>query len=98
MNPPILLNHGSIVSSNSSHILSNILHDEIVIMDLKNGNYLNLNRIGSAIWDLIENPISIHELIELLLHQYEVEEQECQTHVFEFLNTLIQHDLLVIKS
>ncbi|MHA8103826.1 lasso peptide biosynthesis PqqD family chaperone [Aquirufa nivalisilvae] len=88
----------TIISSNSSNIMSNVLHDEVVIMDLKNGNYLNLNRIGTAIWDLIKNPIAIHDLIQALLLKYDVEEQACQTHVLEFLNTLILHDLLIIES
>lgn len=98
MHPPILLNSGSIVSSNSSHIISNVLHDEIVIMDLKNGNYLNLNRIGSSIWTIIEKPVSIHELVQLLLTKYDVETQECTTQVLEFLNTLQQHNLLQVKA
>ncbi|MHA8065793.1 lasso peptide biosynthesis PqqD family chaperone [Aquirufa sp. ROCK2-A2] len=88
----------SLISRNSTNIICNVLHDEIVIMDLKNGNYLNLNRIGSSIWNRIENPILVHELINQLLFKFEVEEQECQNQVFEFLNTLLQHDLLDIKS
>ncbi|CAM4251846.1 lasso peptide biosynthesis PqqD family chaperone [Cytophagaceae bacterium 50C-KIRBA] len=97
MQSPIYLTLESVISRNSSHIVSNVLHDEIVIMDLKNGNYLNLNRIGSSIWNLIEKPISVHDLIQMLLAKYQVEAHECHTHVFEFLNTLEQHDLLVIQ-
>lgn len=98
MNLPIILNSKSIVSRNSSNIISNVLHDEIVIMDLKNGNYLNLNQIGSSIWDLLESPISINALIHVLLGKYEVEESECHAHVVEFLHTLQQHGLLVVQS
>lgn len=75
----------------------NIVSDmdgETVMMNIHNGSYYNLGRIGGRIWELITTPISAQELVEVLMTEYEVSRQECEEHVLGFLTRLGEEKLI----
>lgn len=72
------------------------LDGEKVMMDMERGNYFMLNPIGSRIWDLINEPISVHQLVSLLREEYDVNEAECLEGVKDFLHELHHSNLLNI--
>ena len=72
------------------------LDGEKVMMDMESGNYFMLNPVGSRIWDLIDKPVTVAEIINSLREEYEVEESECQQAVKEFLHELHHSNLLLI--
>ena len=74
------------------------LDGEKVMMDLEKGHYFMLNGVGSDIWDLIENPISIKMIIEELMKQYEVGYEECEKEVKDFLHNLHHANLVMIHA
>lgn len=72
------------------------LDGEKVMMDMDRGNYFMLNPIGSRIWDLINEPISVGRLVSLLREEYDVSEDECLEGVKDFLHELHHSNLLNI--
>lgn len=52
-------------------VLSTNIDGEAVLMSVDSGNYFTLNPIGSAIWDLLERPLSLAQLHEELLKKFE---------------------------
>lgn len=72
------------------------LDGEKVMMDMDRGNYFMLNPIGSRIWDLINEPISVRRLVCLLCKEYDVSEDECLEGVKDFLHELHHSNLLNI--
>ena len=74
------------------------LDGEKVMMDLEKGHYFMLNGVGSDIWDLIENPISIKMIIEELMKQYEVSYGECEKEVKDFLHNMHHANLVMIHA
>lgn len=72
------------------------LDGEKVMMDMDRGNYFMLNPIGSRIWDLINEPISVRRLVSLLREEYDVSEDECLEGVKDFLYELHHSNLLNI--
>jgi len=69
-----------------------------VMMSVENGEYFGLDPVGSRIWDLIENPIRIDSLVDLLLEEFDVSKEQCESDTFEFLNELREKNLLLIIS
>lgn len=67
---------------------------EIVMMHLDKGKYFALNPVGSRIWELIEKPQVVEDIITGLLAEYEVDAQTCQDEALEFMNNLYNEDLL----
>ena len=73
------------------------LDGEKVMMDLEKGQYFALNSVASRIWEVIESPISINKVIDTLLEEYEVEREECEKSVLEFVQGLEDASLISVN-
>ena len=78
--------------------LSADLDGEVVILSIDNGRYYDMNEVGSRIWALMERPISVAALIDLLVGEFEVEREICQEEVLAFLRELHADGLVQISD
>lgn len=92
------LNPDAIIQRNESKFLANALGDEMVMMNMDSGDYLGINSVGSDIWNLISEPITIDELIKKITAIYEVNDEQCKNEVNVFLAKMQEHDMLIVKS
>jgi len=74
------------------------LGGESAILDVNSGIYYGLNDTGTRIWDLIQEPKSIHEVRDILLKEYEVEPDRCDHDLLEVLNELLGKGLIEIED
>jgi hypothetical protein len=72
------------------------LDGEIVMLDNESGQYFGLDPIGSSIWELIEQPIVVNDLIDDLIAEFDVKKEQCIVDVLEFLTDLINKKLVVV--
>jgi hypothetical protein len=83
-----------------SQVKGNIVSDmagEKVMLSIKNGKYYNLGEIGGEIWSILEEPITVSQLIASLMATYEVEQADCEEEVISFLELLLQEGLIEIE-
>ena len=64
------------------------LAGEKVMVDFTQGKYFMLKGVGNAIWDLLEDKVSVASIIEKLLQEYDVEEEQCVSSTIKFLEQL----------
>lgn len=77
----------------------NIVSDmdgERVMLSIQNGKYYNLGGIGGTIWDFIEEPRSVTQLVTALMLEYEVEQSTCEEQVVSFLELLLEENLVEV--
>lgn len=77
--------------------IGNIVSDmdgEKVMLNISNGKYYNLGKVGGIIWERIEKPIKVRKLIDELILEYEVEYSECKEQVLLFLEQLLEESLI----
>lgn len=79
-----------------SGVLFNHVDDELVMMDVERGIYFGINAVGAAIWEKIQNPISIQEVINQLLEEFEVSEEVCIRETLAFLQEVEKHKVIEI--
>lgn len=62
-------------------VISRLVGDEVVLLDLAKGTYFGLDPVGSRIWQLAESGKSLSEICDALLLEYDVarEQLECDT-------------------
>ena len=72
-----VINYQSIIQRSNKLVSSN-MDGETVMMSIENGEYFGLNSVGSRMWELIENPIKVNTLIELLLDEFDVSREQCE--------------------
>ena len=53
-----------------------------------------LNEVGSRIWQLIDAPMTVDDLVETLSHEYEVTPECARGDVVEFLDLLASRGLI----
>ena len=70
------------------------LSGEKVMIDFETGKYFMIKGVGNDIWNLIQNEITVGEIIEKLLQEYDVEEQECEASVVAFLENLQKYGFI----
>lgn len=76
--------------------LFSVVDDEVVILSVKDEEYLNLNKIGSYIWLQLEKTQSYSTLIENLCEEYEIDKTTCIHDTKTFLEELIEKDIIQI--
>jgi hypothetical protein len=80
----------------SSDQVSGDLDGKVVLLSIENGEYYNMNEVGSRIWALLEKPTTVAALIEQLLAEFEVDRPTCETEALAFLEQLRRDRLLKI--
>ncbi|HNX65260.1 MAG TPA: PqqD family protein [Bacteroidales bacterium] len=78
----------------NSKTISGRLHDEMVMMDMEQGKYFSLNQTATAIWEHLENPLTIEQLCDRLMDEYEVEREQCVEEIKEYLDEMKELSLV----
>ncbi len=84
----------SVVGQVTSVVASDI-DDEKVMMSVEKGEYFGLERVGSRIWEMIENPARVSALVDQLLERFDVDRATCERDVLAFLMDL--HDAGIVR-
>ena len=79
-------------------IVASDIDNEKVMMSVEKGNYYGLDPIGSRIWDLMEKPVKVADLIDTLLLKYDVERETCKQDVIVFLEELRKEGILQVEG
>ena len=77
-------------------LLDGDISGETVLMSITTGSYYSLNATGAAIWQHLEQPLSLVELCNRLSQEFEVEPQHCQQSVSQFAQRMIDQQILLI--
>lgn len=70
------------------------LSGESVILNLKNGVYYGLDRVGTRIWNLIQAPTMVASIRDSLLAEYEVDSGRCEADLLRLLQKLADQELV----
>lgn len=70
------------------------LSGEKVMIDFDSGKYFMIKGTGNDIWDLIQEEITVDDIIKKLLQDYDVTEEECIKSVEEFLLKLKDYEFI----
>lgn len=74
------------------------LNDDIVMMDLDEGKYYALNSTAGAIWDKLQKPMSVSEIIDCLQKEYDIDDEKCYLDTIELLDSLKEAKLITTKE
>ena len=72
------------------------LNGEKVMMNLDKGQYYALNQVGGRIWEIIERPSTVREIIDILLKEYEIDAEPCEQAVISFIGRMTDEALIIV--
>jgi hypothetical protein len=77
--------------------VSSDLGDEVAILNLEAGTYYGLDAVGARIWSLIQEPRTVEEIRDVLVSEYEVEPDRCESDLIALLQSLEGEGLIEVR-
>lgn len=72
----------------SANHVSCELAGETVILDLASGKYYGLDAVASSVWDYLQAPHGVDELVSHLLETFDVSPDQCRNEVSAHLSEM----------
>jgi hypothetical protein len=91
------LTPSSIIVANPEQV-SSALAGESIILSLRSGTYYGLNEVGSCIWKWVQQPISIMNLCNEIMSEFDVDPKTCETEVIRLISELVEVSLVEVQS
>jgi hypothetical protein len=82
----------------TDNLVASDIDDEKVMMSVEKGCYYGLDPVGSRVWELIEAPIRVSDLVDALLLKYDVDRRTCEQDVLAFLQELHGAEILRVEG
>jgi hypothetical protein len=77
-----------VTSSAPANLISSVVDDEALILDLDTGNYFSLNPVATEIWTSLKNGHSIDDIATSLAEKYETDSTIVRNDIDELLREL----------
>lgn len=94
--PDNLLTPLSQVVLDKSDLLEAPIHEDLYMMHMERGTYLHFNDVATIIWKRIHEPVTVTELCDELVREFDVEPDRCRADVMTFLHNLLKNGMLRI--
>ncbi|MBH5317281.1 lasso peptide biosynthesis PqqD family chaperone [Paenibacillus sp. GSMTC-2017] len=79
----------------NKNLLFSVNRDESkVILIPSTGKYYELGDMGSRIWELAYEPITVGRVVNVLLGEYDIDRMTCEAEVFSFVAHLSEERLI----
>jgi len=88
--------HSNTILKRNPEQLFTLIDDEVVMLNIKHEEYLNLNHHASYIWKQLESPCTFGELTDHLCRVYDVDKQVCMKDSLDFITELIEKNIIQI--
>ena len=87
--------HGSACARLRTRDLSwQVAGDSIVVLDLQGSEYLRLNGTGRTIWELLVEPRTVEELVNIVMDEYDIDRDTATTDTERFIDDLARRGLI----
>jgi Coenzyme PQQ synthesis protein D (PqqD) len=73
------------------------LEDEAVVLHLGKGMYYGLNPVGATVWNALQQPKTIAELVTIVTGEFDVEEARCEGDLLTLLGELEDAGLIEVR-
>jgi hypothetical protein len=76
-------------------VMSRLVDDETVLLDLESGMYFGLDGVGKRIWESISEGNSLSDTAAIIAAEFEVDKERAQADLITFVSDLLERGLLV---
>jgi hypothetical protein len=91
------MDHGATVARNDT-LMSAPIDREIVFLNPSTDSYVALDDIGRRIWDLLEQPRRLEELVDLLAEEFEGQRETIRSDLVPFLAELEGEGIVTVDA
>jgi hypothetical protein len=88
----------TLVTRNDQQFIISQIGDEVVMMDVNNGVYIGMNSVGSNIWKLLAEAVSVKDIVASLTNQYDVNPAQCEAETLTYLQQMLEQNMLIVRK
>ena len=92
-----MLTLNSIVQRNPEVIAAEADQD-LIMVSIATGHYYGVSDVARDIWDAIESPKRVSDLVDDLTASYRIDSSSCGDQTLSFLEALLDEGLLQVKD
>ena len=78
-------------------LLSVDMDGDLVMMSIETGNYFGVSGVGPFVWELIETPRSIAEMVGAICAEFEVDPETATADLRSFLDQLAGNGMIEVS-
>jgi coenzyme PQQ synthesis protein D (PqqD) len=79
------------------YVCSDLVDGQTIILDMRLGRYLGLDRVGASIWALLQLGKPLREIVTILTEEYLADETRISGDVVRFVGELRERGLVEIS-
>ena len=76
-------------------VAAKVIDGEAIIINLANGIYYSMDKVGGLIWQMIEGKHSLEEMIAAISAGYDVSREQAQADIEHLIEDLLRENLVV---
>ncbi|HBY01513.1 MAG TPA: lasso peptide biosynthesis PqqD family chaperone [Rikenellaceae bacterium] len=84
------------VITQTKNILSSNIDGETIILSVIHSKYFCMDSIATDIWSFMIEPISIEDVVNKLIKDYNIDASHCTVEVLAFLEILLEKNLIEV--
>ena len=89
---------GSTVLRVAESVLKRTAGSETVLLDLDSEEFFGLDGVGARVFELLEEPRRLDDVVGTLLTEYDVDRETLTTDVTDLVSELLTRNLLVVEA
>lgn len=86
----------SVVVASKDQMASSI-GGETVILGLSAGRYFGLDDVGSRVWQLVQQPVSLRAICDTIVREYDVDLSTCEGDVVRIVGEMLSAGLVEVR-
>jgi hypothetical protein len=88
----------TIIRRNDAKFIANKIGEEMVMMNMENGDFISMNKVGTDIWALCEQPMLLKEMVQRLLSSYDISFDQCVSETSDFLRSAVEQKIFIVQN
>ena len=92
------MNHKKFFRINRPQVICETFDDEVVLVNLDNGHYYSIDKVGADIWAFIESGDAIGDILRGIMQKYKGNLADIESAIEQFVDELQQESLIVTSA
>ena len=80
----------------ANEVAAKVMDGEAIIINLANGIYYSMDKVGGLIWEMIEVKHSLEEMITTTVARYDVSPEQAQADIERLADELLHENLVTV--
>jgi hypothetical protein len=80
---------------NGEEVAAKVLDGEAIMINLSNGTYYSMDKVGGFVWELLEKGYTLREVVAAIATRYDVAQEQARSDVERLAAELVEENLVI---